>query len=97
MINKADIEGKTRYTNAGPEQSLANQLKNLALNKKKMALFTPEEQEAIIDAGKVVQLKTLQNLLVSLHHQVLLVARSIQCLLVHSLNMQYQPLQLLHL
>lgn len=52
MINKADIEGKTRYTNAGPEQSLANQLKNLALNKKKMALFTPDEQQAIIDAAK---------------------------------------------
>ena len=52
MINKADIEGKTRYTNAGPEQSLANQLKNLALNKKKMALFTSDEQQAIIEAAK---------------------------------------------
>jgi len=52
MINKADIEGKTRYTNAGPEQSLANQLKNLALNKKKMNLFTADEQQAIIEAAK---------------------------------------------
>lgn len=51
MLEVADID-KTRLTQSGLENALAQQLRNLAKNKKKMRLFTKQEQEAIIKASK---------------------------------------------
>lgn len=42
----------TRYTQSGTENALVADLRNLANNKKKMRLFTPEEQQSIRDAVK---------------------------------------------
>jgi len=52
MLENAEIEGRTRYTNAGPEHSLARQLTALVKNDKKMRMFTADEQQAIRDAAK---------------------------------------------
>jgi len=51
MLNNAELD-RTKYTQAGPENSLAAQLRNLAKNQKKMRLFSPDEQEAITEAAK---------------------------------------------
>jgi len=51
MLANAELD-KSKFTASGAENSLATQLRNLAKNDKKMRLFTPEEQEAIIEAAK---------------------------------------------
>lgn len=48
MMERAQIEAK----NIGVEKSLANQLDALAKNKKRMKLFTKEEQDLITEAAK---------------------------------------------
>jgi hypothetical protein len=60
MLDQAQIEGKTLFTQSGSENSLAKQLRQLVKNDKKMRTFTPEEQKAIKDAAKG---GTVQNLL----------------------------------
>ena len=59
MIENAKLE-KGKYSQAGIEQSLYNQLKNLAKNKNKMRMFTAEEQDAI---RKATEGTDLQNTL----------------------------------
>lgn len=59
MLEKAELD-KSKFTQAGAENSMAMQLRRLAKNDKQMRLFTPEEQEAIKDAAKG---GTMQNLL----------------------------------
>jgi len=51
MIATAELD-KTRLSQSGLENALAQQLRNLAKNKSKMRLFTPEEQQAIVQASK---------------------------------------------
>lgn len=51
MMQTAQLD-KTRLTQSGYENALAQQLRNLAKNKNKMRLFTPDEQQAIIQASK---------------------------------------------
>ena len=51
MLSNAEVD-KSKFTASGAENSLATQLRNLAKNDKKMRMFTPEEQEAIIQAAK---------------------------------------------
>ena len=60
MLEQAQIEGKTLFTQSGSENSLAKQLRQLYKNDKKMRTFTAEEQKAIKDAAKG---GTAQNLL----------------------------------
>ena len=60
MLDQAQIEGKTLFTQSGSENSLAKQLRQLVKNDKTMRTFTPEEQKAIKDAAKG---GTVQNLL----------------------------------
>ena len=59
MLEKAELD-KSKFTQSGAENALANQLRNLAKNDKQMRLFTAEEQEAIKKAAKG---GTMQNLL----------------------------------
>ena len=59
MLTNAELD-KSKFTQSGAENSLANQLRNLAKNDKKMRLFTPTEQEAIKQAAKG---GTMQNML----------------------------------
>lgn len=59
MLENAQLD-KSKFTMSGVENSLAQQLRQLAKNNKKMRLFTDEEQEAIKQAAKG---STLQNLL----------------------------------
>lgn len=51
MLATAELD-KTRLSQSGLENALTQQLRNLAKNKNKMRLFTPEEQQAIIQASK---------------------------------------------
>ena len=51
MLATAELD-KTRLSQSGLENALTQQLRNLAKNKSKMRLFTPEEQQAIIQASK---------------------------------------------
>jgi len=60
MLEQAQIEGKTLFTQSGAENSLAKQLRQLSKNDRKMRTFTPEEQEQIKQAAKG---STPQNLL----------------------------------
>lgn len=59
MLENAQLD-KSKFTMSGVENSLAQQLRQLAKNEKKMRLFTAEEQEAIKQAARG---STLQNLL----------------------------------
>lgn len=56
MIEIAKLE-KGKYSQAGIEQSLYNQLKNLAKNDKRMRMFTAEEQAAIKKAAEGTDLQ----------------------------------------
>jgi hypothetical protein len=51
MLENAELD-KTKFSMSGAENSLANQLRLLAKNPKKMRLFTPAEQQAIKQASK---------------------------------------------
>ena len=59
MLAKAELD-KSKFTQSGAENSLAQQLRTLAKNDKKMRLFTADEREAITKAAKG---DTSQNLL----------------------------------
>ena len=59
MLGNAELD-KSKFTQAGPENSMAMQLRNLAKNDKKMRTFTKEEQDAIKEAANG---GTAQNLL----------------------------------
>ncbi len=56
MLETAKLE-KGKYSQAGIEQSLYNQLKNLAKNDKRMRMFTAEEQAAIKKAAEGTDLQ----------------------------------------
>jgi hypothetical protein len=60
MLQQAEFEGPSLFTQSGAENSLAKQLRQLAKNDKKMRTFTQEEQDAIREAAKG---GTAQNLL----------------------------------
>ncbi len=51
MLERAETE-KTRFSMSGSENSLTQQLRQLANNPKKMRMFTPEEQQAITQAAR---------------------------------------------
>lgn len=51
MLERAELD-KTKFSMSGVENSLSQQLRNLAKNDKKMRLFTQEEQAAIKQAAK---------------------------------------------
>ena len=51
MLENATLD-KSKFSMSGVENSLAQQLRQLSKNDKKMRLFTAEEQEAIKDAAK---------------------------------------------
>jgi hypothetical protein len=51
MLNNAQLD-RSKFTASGEENSMAQQLRQLAKNDKKMRLFTKQEQEAIVDAAK---------------------------------------------
>lgn len=59
MLKNAELD-RSKFVAAGEENSMAQQLRQLAKNDKKMRLFTNEEQEAITKAAKG---GTIQNLL----------------------------------
>jgi len=59
MLRNAELD-KSKFVASGEENSMAQQLRQLAKNDKKMRLFTKEEQEAITKAAKG---GTVQNLL----------------------------------
>ncbi len=59
MLSTAELD-RSKFTQSGAENSLAQQLRNLAKNDKKMRLFTKDEQEAIRKAAKG---DTMQNLM----------------------------------
>lgn len=59
MLNNAELD-KSKFTASGAENSMAQQLRQLAKNDKKMRLFTKQEQESIENAAKG---GTTQNLL----------------------------------
>lgn len=51
MLDNAQLD-RSKFSMSGIENSLAQQLRQLAKNDKKMRLFTPEEQKAIRDAAE---------------------------------------------
>jgi hypothetical protein len=59
MLKNAELD-KSKFTASGAENSMAQQLRQLAKNDKKMRLFSKQEQEAIEKAAKG---GTTQNLL----------------------------------
>lgn len=59
MLENAQLDA-SKFTQSGTENSLAQQLRQLAKNDKKMRLFTKEEQTAIKSAAKG---STVQNML----------------------------------
>jgi hypothetical protein len=59
MLNNAQLD-QSKFTASGAENSMAQQLRQLAKNEKKMRLFTKQEQDAIEKAAKG---GTVQNLL----------------------------------
>lgn len=61
MLEDAELD-KTKFSMSGAENSLSNQLRLLAKNDKKMRLFTPEEQAAIIQASKGTNTQNLMRL-----------------------------------
>lgn len=59
MLANAKLD-QSKFTQSGAENSMAQQLRSLAKNQKKMRLFTADEQKEIIDAAKG---SSTQNLL----------------------------------
>lgn len=59
MLENAQLD-RSKFTQSGAENSMAQQLRTLAKNDKKMRMFTAEEQKAIKEAAKG---GTTQNLL----------------------------------
>jgi hypothetical protein len=59
MLERAKLD-VSKFTQAGKENSMAQQLRQLAKNRNKMRMFTPSEQAAITEAAKG---STTQNLL----------------------------------
>jgi hypothetical protein len=51
MLEEAQLDA-TKYTQSGAENSMAAQLRKLAKNDKRMAMFTPDERDAIKKAAK---------------------------------------------
>jgi len=51
MLQNAELD-KSKFTASGAENSMAQQLRQLAKNDKKMRTFTPEEQDAIREAAQ---------------------------------------------
>jgi len=51
MLQNAELD-KSKFTQSGAENSMAQQLRQLAKNDKKMRTFTPQEQDAIREAAK---------------------------------------------
>lgn len=51
MLQNAELD-KSKFTQSGAENSMAQQLRQLAKNDKKMRTFTPQEQEAIREASR---------------------------------------------
>ena len=51
MLEDAQLDA-TKYTQSGAENSMAAQLRQLAKNDKRMAMFTPDERDAIKKAAK---------------------------------------------
>ena len=51
MLSNAQLD-RSKFTASGEENSMAQQLRQLAKNDKKMRLFTKQEQDAIVDAAK---------------------------------------------
>ena len=51
MLEDAKLDA-TKYTQSGAENSMAAQLRQLAKNDKRMAMFTPDERDAIKKAAK---------------------------------------------
>ena len=51
MLQNAELD-KSKFTQSGAENSMAQQLRQLAKNDKKMRTFTSEEQDAIREAAK---------------------------------------------
>ena len=51
MLANAELD-RSKFTQSGAENSMAQQLRNLAKNKSKMRMFTEEEQKAITAAAK---------------------------------------------
>jgi hypothetical protein len=60
MLENAKLDGASKFTASGAENSMAQQLRQLAKNDKKMRLFTPAEQAEITAAAKGT---SAQNLL----------------------------------
>jgi hypothetical protein len=52
ILERAEIKAGANFTQSGLENSLRQELKSLALNKKRMASFTKAEQDAIQAAAK---------------------------------------------
>jgi hypothetical protein len=52
VLERAEIRAGANFTQSGLENSIRQELKSLALNKKRMAGFTQAEQEAIKAAAK---------------------------------------------
>jgi hypothetical protein len=61
MLENAELD-KSKFSVSGAENSLTQQLRNLAKNEKKMRLFTPEEQKAIKQASKGTNTQNLLRL-----------------------------------
>lgn len=59
MLQNAELD-KSKFTQSGAENSMAQQLRQLSKNDKKMRMFTTEEQDAIREAAKG---GTVQNML----------------------------------
>ena len=51
MLEEAQLD-RTKFTQSGTENSLAQQMRKLAKNEKRMRLFSKGEQDAIIEAAK---------------------------------------------
>lgn len=56
MLDEAQLD-RTKFTQSGTENSLAQQMRKLAKNEKRMRLFSKGEQDAIIEAAKGSDLK----------------------------------------
>jgi hypothetical protein len=63
LIDKAQTRAGAHFTQAGIEHALRQEFKNLALNKRRLRMFTPQEQAAIksIARGSNIE-NTLRNL-----------------------------------
>lgn len=56
MLQEAELD-VTKFSQSGPENSLAKQMRQLAKNEKRMRLFSKGEQDAIIEAAKGTDLQ----------------------------------------